>query len=103
MKISYLFLFIAAIFIFIDPSFGQEKITIYLDGKHILSSQTYTFELIDLKCNTNIGMIDVSGNQRVAIQICSESGNGSIRRRNVTLNGHWVDSAFIKNGDSVNP
>ncbi len=43
---------------------AQQMMTIYVDGRHILSTDTYTFEIYDRVCNTSRGTVTVRGANR---------------------------------------
>lgn len=80
------------------------RITIYLDGSFIISTDTRQIAVRDTVCNEEKGTFALQGNQRIPIPICqSSSGYGRVEYRNVTNNGYWIGSSFLKNGDSVSP
>lgn len=96
----------AASVTFSVPASAQSMITIYIDGRHILSTDTYTFEIYDRVCNTGRGTVTVSGGEQnaAAVSVCAGgTGKGDITYRNVTLNGPTVGSAFLDPGEHVHP
>lgn len=86
------------------PAVAQSTITIYLDGKYIVSTETRQIEVKDTVCNQHKGTFSLKGNGRIAITVCQNaSGYGRVEYRNVTNNGPWTGSSFLKDGDSVSP
>ncbi|MDD0841498.1 hypothetical protein [Pseudomonas sp. Gutcm_11s] len=80
------------------------SMTIKLNGKYILSSDTRVIAVKDLNCNQDLGQFSLSGNQVIPITICkNESGYGNIQYRNITNNGQWVNSSLLSEGDEVSP
>ena len=89
-----------------SPARAQQMITIYIDGRHILSTDTYTFEIYDRECNVSRGTVTVPGGESNAraVSVCAGgTGKGSITYRNVSLNGPTVGSHFLSNGEHVHP
>lgn len=79
-------------------------ITIYLDGKYIVSSESRQIAVKDTVCNQDKGQFTLQGNQRIAISVCqNSSGYGRVEYRNVTNNSAWVGSSFLHDGDAVSP
>lgn len=97
---------ILAIGVVSTPASAQQTITVYVDGRHILSTDTYTFEIYDRVCNQGRGTVTVSGGEQnaAAVRVCAGgTGKGSITYRNVTLNGRTVGEDFLNDGDHVHP
>lgn len=82
----------------------SNSMSIYLDGRYILSDQTRLIEVKDTVCNLDKGTHSLRGNRRIRIEICQDdSGYGRIEYRNVTNNGPWIGSSFLRHGESVSP
>lgn len=102
MHIRSVLLFVAFFFSF--SASAESTITINLSGKYLMTGDTRVIEIFDLNCNRNLGQFSLSANQIIPIAICqSSAGYGKIKRRNVTNNDHWIESALLSNGDEVTP
>lgn len=89
-----------------ETAAAQQMITIYLDGRHIVSMDSFTFEIYDRVCNRSAGTVTIRGGEqnRAAVQVCAGgTGKGSITYRNVTLNGPTIGADFLAPGEAVHP
>lgn len=84
-------------------SAAASKVTIYADGKHILSGRVITFELHDEVCNVTMGPYRLAGNQKIPIQVCADNiGKGEVLFRAEGRSG-WTRQSFLENGESFYP
>ena len=83
---------------------AQAMLTIYLNPKYIGSGDTRVIEVFDVHCNVNRGQHSLTGGgARVPVRICKKPEYWSIKYRNVTNNGDWVEVSLLSDGDEVSP
>lgn len=105
MRIVSIIFLSAAMLIASHTALSSSNITIYLDGKYLLSTDTRQIEVRDDVCKQNKGIFSLKGNAKIPITICtSDADYGSVSYRNLTNNSSsWTSVNFLKNGDSVSP
>lgn len=81
------------------------NVTIYADGKYMLSTQVSTIEVYDEICKVSKGSYRLHGNQKIAISVCAGgTGKGSVLYRNLS-NGQtgWTRDSLMNHGESFYP
>jgi hypothetical protein len=78
-------------------------ITIFLNGKFIVTGEVQQIEVFDVVCNRSAGVFALEGNARIPVQICDKDGFGEVRWRNVTNNGPFIGSPWLHDQDDVSP
>ena len=80
-------------------------ITIFLSPQYIVRDDRVYIDIFDINANANIGQFEMIGQgDNVLVSIKEdEAGYGNIRYRNVTINGVWINSNLLSDGNLVSP
>lgn len=97
-----LFIFSGLLMILGTAASAQQQGPIYLNGKFILSMDTYNFRVRDAHCGNQDQFHSLSGNERKQITVCIKDGYARVGVKNMTLNSHevWYTP---RQGEDVSP